>query len=148
MSETRTVTDVVRVTRTFPVSRARLFQAWTDPDQIPAWWLPEGFGDPEVEVDLRPGGAFRIAMVNAEGVRYRALGTFTEIRQEQRLVSTWSWAEWPEAGETTLTVEFRDTQSGSELVLEHTGFPTPEIAQEHEKGWVDCVERLGPATAD
>lgn len=43
-------------------SPERIFDAFTDPEQLVRWWWPEGFTCPAAEVDLRVGGTYRIAM--------------------------------------------------------------------------------------
>ena len=47
------------ITRTFAAARADVFDAWTSPARIAAWWDPRGLPLAVCEVDLRPGGAFR-----------------------------------------------------------------------------------------
>ena len=34
----------------------RVFDAFTDPDELTKWWWPKGFTCPAAEVDLRVGG--------------------------------------------------------------------------------------------
>lgn len=45
--------------RTFDAPRERVWQAFTDPTQIPLWWGPHGTTTTVVEMDVRPGGAWR-----------------------------------------------------------------------------------------
>ncbi len=40
-------------------SRENVFDAWTQPDQLAAWWDPTGRPLERCEIDLRPGGSFR-----------------------------------------------------------------------------------------
>lgn len=39
----------------------RLFAFWTEPEHLVRWWGPDGVSCPTAEVDLRPGGRYRIA---------------------------------------------------------------------------------------
>lgn len=48
-----------------PVSR--VWQAWTDPDQLGRWWGPKGLGLRVESFDLRPGGLFHYAMLPPGG---------------------------------------------------------------------------------
>ena len=50
------------VERTIHASPERVFDAFTDPEQLRVWWWPEGFTCPAAEVDLRVGGRYRIEM--------------------------------------------------------------------------------------
>ena len=56
-----TTTPQLALTRIVDAPRARVYQAFTDPDQFAAWWGPFGNSLPrdEVEFDVRPGGYLR-----------------------------------------------------------------------------------------
>ena len=45
----------VLITRIFEAPRERVFRAWTDPDQVAAWYGPEHFDTPRerIRIDLR-----------------------------------------------------------------------------------------------
>jgi uncharacterized protein YndB with AHSA1/START domain len=45
------------VTRLINAPRAKLFQAWTQPELLKRWFAPAPVTTPVVEVDLRVGGA-------------------------------------------------------------------------------------------
>jgi uncharacterized protein YndB with AHSA1/START domain len=45
--------------RTFDAPRELVWKALTDPDRIPRWWGPSGTTTTVVEMDVRPGGAWR-----------------------------------------------------------------------------------------
>jgi uncharacterized protein YndB with AHSA1/START domain len=58
----------IRITRSFPSSRERVFRAWTNPEEIKKWWkIGEGWSLTIAEVDLRVGGEFRIGMRYSSG---------------------------------------------------------------------------------
>jgi uncharacterized protein YndB with AHSA1/START domain len=57
-----TSTGVLRITRTFPATRERVFDALTKPEQVAQWWGPAGFSLPKAELDLRVGGTYRFTM--------------------------------------------------------------------------------------
>ena len=42
--------------------------------------------------------------------------------------------------ETLVTVEFRAIAEGTEIVVTHEGFPTAEVAADHEMGWASCID--------
>src|SRR4051795_9250437 len=52
----------VVVRRVFHASRERLFRAWSEPNELIQWFSPEGYRNPSVDADVKPGGCFRIAM--------------------------------------------------------------------------------------
>lgn len=70
----------------FYAPRALVFQAWTDPVYLAQWWGPEGYTNPVVEVDARPGGTLYIEMRSPDGVTIANHGTFHEVVPPERLV--------------------------------------------------------------
>ncbi len=53
--------DVV-VDRVFAAPIERVWRAWTDPEDLKAWWGPAGFTCPHAEVDARVGGRIFVTM--------------------------------------------------------------------------------------
>jgi hypothetical protein len=52
-------THTIRFVRDIEASPARVFAAWTEPEQVALWWDATGAKLAACEIDLRPGGAFR-----------------------------------------------------------------------------------------
>ena len=48
-----------------------MFKAWTDPKHMAQWWGPHTFTNPVCEMDVRPGGAYRIVMRGPDGASIR-----------------------------------------------------------------------------
>ena len=44
--------------RVVDVPVARVWRAWTDPDQVKQWFTPAPWQTTRCEIDLRPGGRF------------------------------------------------------------------------------------------
>ena len=133
----------LRLTRTVAAPPARVFEAWTTPEDMVHWASPEGATLEKVEVDLRVGGSYLLAMKNAEGAHWTAFGTYKEIDPPNRLVYTWDWKEKDHAmGDTLVTVEFNEVDGGTEVVLVHEGFPAEEAKDGHLQGWTSCLDRF------
>src|SRR5919202_3031193 len=49
----------IRFVRDLNALPARVFAAWTEPEQVAQWWDATGEKLGACEIDLRPGGAFR-----------------------------------------------------------------------------------------
>jgi len=147
--------DKVEVVRTLAAPREEVFRAWTEPEQIRRWWGPGEFTCPEAEVDLRPGGAYRLVMQPTAGDPFVVAGTYREVDPPARLVYTWRWETGPAAdgSESLVTVEFRDAASDpprTELVLTHTEFPASHGPAPYQMGWeggLDKFERLFEGSA-
>lgn len=66
-----------------------VWRAWTRPEHLRQWFAPRPWGIAECEIDLRPGGIFRIAMRNPEGeVLPSNAGCYLEVVENRRLVWT------------------------------------------------------------
>ncbi len=138
-------TASLSLVRVFAASPERVFQAWTTPDQLKHWIAPGDLTVELAEVDLRPGGRYRIHMREPEGREYRLVGTYREVQAPHRLVFTWVWESDPVPIETRVTVRFRDLGSeGTEVVVLHELFPTDTMCDQHVRGWNACLAKLPP----
>jgi uncharacterized protein YndB with AHSA1/START domain len=52
-------THTIGFVRDLDAPPARVFAAWTEPEQLALWWDASGEKLAACEIDLRPGGAFR-----------------------------------------------------------------------------------------
>ena len=66
----------VLITRIFEAPRERVFRAWTDPDEIAAWFGPEHMDTPRERIHIEPrvGGRYELTMVQREGDGEMAIG--------------------------------------------------------------------------
>lgn len=128
----------LRLTRTIQADRQAVWNAWTQPDHMKRWACPARGGVESITTDFRVGGSFDLVM-NVDGSRHHAFGTYREIDEPNRLVYTWDWREAENAmGETVVTVEFADVGEGTLVTLMHEGFPAQEARSGHEEGWGAC----------
>ena len=134
----------LRITRTYPAPREKVFKAWTDPRALSRWFAPaDDFRTEVLELDVRPGGRYRVDMIQGER-RHRLAGRYVEVRPPERLVFTWEWENEPAHGlETLVTIELFDRGGSTELVLTHERFIDSASRDEHGKGWNGCLARLG-----
>lgn len=77
--------EVVTV-RTFEVSQALAFEAWTNPVHLKNWWGPNGFTNTFHVFDLKPGGKWSFIMHGPDGKDYPNESTFILIDSPSRLV--------------------------------------------------------------
>jgi uncharacterized protein YndB with AHSA1/START domain len=66
--------------RVIDAPRESVFDAWTDPEQLPAWFGPKGLTIETHEIDVREGGVWRFDMVGSD-VRYDNRMTFLRIER-------------------------------------------------------------------
>ena len=65
-AQATSVRDLV-VTRMFHAPVDRVWQAWTDPEQVMRWWGPAGFSASLARIDFREGGTSLVGMRSADG---------------------------------------------------------------------------------
>jgi uncharacterized protein YndB with AHSA1/START domain len=137
----------VSLQRRFAGPREKVFQAWTNPEALRRWWCPAGWTAGDIRVDLRPGGTYRIEMrLNGGGQTVCVTGVFIQVRPPEKLVYTWRWVGiWEWVPETRVTVEFRDVEGETELLLLHENFESPVLRDECRNVWLMACDRLQAA---
>jgi uncharacterized protein YndB with AHSA1/START domain len=137
--------DRVQVSRTIQASRQRVYRAWTEPELLMKWFI-ESDGDMHVrELDLREGGRYRFEGLE-RGKPWALEGVYLEVRPGERLVYTWKWENdlaLGGPGDTIVTVEFHDRGKQTEVIVTQEGFTNALARDEHGRGWVGCLDRLG-----
>lgn len=135
----------LKLVRSFSVPRERLFQAWTEPEELKKWWqLGHGWKLTVAEVDLRVGGKYTIGLSSTHNdAWHKVSGTFREVSIPERLVYTWSVEDSrARQEESIVTVEFIDRGSSSELVLKHERIMGKEPRESNYNGWLLVLDGL------
>lgn len=129
----------------FTVSPERLWQAWTNPEELARWFAPE------VELELRPGGRLRLGWPDQND---EAHGTVEIVDPPRRLVFRWRpftadvLPSAPKDVMTTVEILIEPHHYGSILRLTESGFDGLEPAAmprgiaDNEYGWDDCLAAL------
>jgi uncharacterized protein YndB with AHSA1/START domain len=129
--------------RTVPASREAVWKALTEPDELARWWGPAGFTTPGIEIDLRPGGAYRFAMRPPEGEPFHLSGAFTEVEPPSRLTYTFVWEPPnPDDRETLATISLGEAGDSTKVTLVQGSFATHERLALHRDGWTESLEKL------
>jgi uncharacterized protein YndB with AHSA1/START domain len=133
----------VHLQRVLRAPRSLVFEACTEAEKLAQWWGPHGFTAPAVDLDLRVGGSYRIAMQPPDRDLFYLSGEFREIDPPARLVYSFRWEDPdPEDRETVVALSLRDLGEASELDLVQVGFATERRRALHEAGWTDSLDRL------
>ena len=122
MPDTVATPRLVEVRRTIHAPRQRVFDAWTKAEEIKAWHAPGPMTVSRADIDLRPGGAYRIHMVAPTGEEHRVVGTYREVDPPRRLVHTMRalWGEDVKSeGYSRVTWEIEPVGDSCRLVLTH-----------------------------
>jgi uncharacterized protein YndB with AHSA1/START domain len=123
--------------------RERVFRMLSAPAELTRWWGPHGFTTPEVDVDLRVGGAYRFAMQPPDGALFHLSGEFLEIDPPGRLAYTFRWEEPdPDDRETVVRLSLVAVGDATQVSLSQGGFATEARLALHTGGWTESFERL------
>jgi len=139
-------------TRTFERPRHLLFEAWTKPEHVRQWWGCEGSTLTLCEIDLRPGGAWRLLMLMPDGSEHPFKGVYREIVPNKRLVYTECY-DIPSIGSpewlTTITFEEIDGKTKLTHSILHRSVEARDghLQAGMEAGTVQTLNRLAEHVA-
>jgi uncharacterized protein YndB with AHSA1/START domain len=106
-----------------------------------AWWGPPGVDCIEAQVDLRVGGAYRLANRFPDGRVVWISGAFEVVDAPRSLVYTWQLdgqASPPER----VTVRFEAQGAVTEVIVLHERISDDTARRGHALGWEGCLARL------
>lgn len=133
------------LTRIIDAPRARVYEAWTKPEQMAQWFAPKPFKLIIDQMDFRPGGRFSMAMRGSDGADFPFTGTYREIVPPAKLVWTGEFASGP-ADQMTTVVTFEEQGQKTKVhVLQTFHVMTPEIEQATKgarQGWTMTLDQL------
>lgn len=136
----------ITITRVYAAPREAVWRAWTEPEQIAAWWGKRGWHTPleSVTLDVRPGGAFRLTSISdADGREMRHDGVYREVVAPERLV----FAEL-RAGGAVGTLTLTDLGDGRTEMTFHTTTRTTAAIREAARGGIaSAFDRLAELLA-
>ena len=145
-----TADQEVLITRIFEAPRERVFRAWTDPDEVAAWYGPEQFETPRerIHIDLRVGGRYELTMVQrASGAEFPIGYDIIELVEPELIVLRSD--PMPEVGmhePTVVRVEFHDHGAKTRMTLSDGPLP-PESRGHAEAGWNAAFDKLATVVA-
>jgi uncharacterized protein YndB with AHSA1/START domain len=76
----------LRMTRVFDAPKQLVFEAWSKAEHVARWFTPAPLTTPSCEVDLRPGGVFRLVMRMPNGIEHPMDARFLEVVPGERIV--------------------------------------------------------------
>ena len=135
----------VLITRIFDAPRERVFAAWTDPDQVAAWYGPEHFDTPREKVHIEPwvGGRWELTMVQRDtGAEYPVRYEIVELVAPELIVLRCE--PMPEMGlpdGTVTRVEFHDHGDKTRMTMSDGPYP-PKGGAHAEAGWNGALDKL------
>jgi uncharacterized protein YndB with AHSA1/START domain len=127
----RTIVESIEI----EASPERVFSAWTDPEQLVAWWGDDKtYHTTSWESDLRVGGRWIARGKALDGSPYSVEGEYVQYDPPRHLGFTWK-PSYDGSGPTMVELELTPTATGTLLTLRHSGFASDASAQGHRMGW-------------
>jgi uncharacterized protein YndB with AHSA1/START domain len=127
--------------RRIAAPQAKVFAAWTRPEQLAKWFGPEGTQAATAELDVQVGGRYFIRFRMADGEEHGVGGAYREVAPPERLVFDWAWQSTPERV-SLVTLRFAPDGDGTLFTLIHEQFADDAARDSHEHGWTGCLDRL------
>lgn len=155
----------VVVNRVFDAPVARVWRAWTDPEDVRRWWGPTGFTAPLARMDVREGGTSLVCM--------RAPAEYGG----QELYHTWTYGAIERPARLAFVSRFADrdgatidpAQAGipagvprevphvisltalgddrTELIVTEYGYGTAEARDLSRSGMEQCLDKMAAVVA-
>jgi uncharacterized protein YndB with AHSA1/START domain len=131
------------VRRTVRGTPEAVFKAWTEPEQVRQWWGPENVHCPECMIELRVGGAYRIANQLPDDSIIWITGEFLRVEPPHLIEYTWRRG-LDSAGtldsDERVTVRFSAQSDLTEVTVAHTRIADQTAYDSHEFGWTGCLD--------
>jgi uncharacterized protein YndB with AHSA1/START domain len=117
------------IERSFDAPRELVFEMWTDPKHIVHWWGPNGFSTTIYEMNVTPGGTWRLVMHGPDGRDYHNKIVFIEVVKPERLVFRHTGEEGTEPTRHQTTVTFAQRGGRTDVTLRMV-FASNEVRDE------------------
>ncbi len=112
----------------------KVYQAWTQPEQMTRWWGGNNPASRVAETDVRVGGRFHVGFRGDTGEQHDVSGHYREIVPNRRLVFSWAWRTTPDR-ESQVTIDLKPDGEGTLLTLTHEQFFSEKARDDHSVGW-------------
>jgi activator of HSP90 ATPase len=125
-AKTKTIitTKAIHQEQDFKAGPAQIYEALLDAKQFSAF-----SGGRAAEIHHEVGGTFTIFAGHI-------VGRNLELVPNHRIVQAWRVVPWPEGIYSIARFELAEHGSGTQVTLDHTGFPS-ELAEHLESGWIE-----------
>ncbi|MDN2564893.1 SRPBCC family protein [Aquibium sp. A9E412] len=139
------------VTRFIKAPPRKVWMAWSRPEHLARWWIPDPIECRVVKLDLRPGGGFETLMREGDGdFQPHVEACFLDVVPERRLVWTTALAEGWRPIEPwltlTATITFAAEADGTRYAA-HVMHKNAADSRKHEEmgfheGWGTTIDQL------
>ena len=128
------------VEKTIKAPIEKVYKAWLNPELLAQFMRPAAdVSIPEVAVDAKVGGKFKIIMMSGENSLPHS-GEYKELTPFTKMVFTWESPFSMEGSTVTLNLKAHD--GGTHISLHQIKFPSEESRNNHNGGWTKILSTL------
>lgn len=150
MSDRSTTHATFSVERTYDAPPARVWRAWTDPEEKRRWFGPRELARPDYAFDFRVGGVERMTVQTPDGTPYTFDALYQDVVEGERFVHTYAMYRGEQRISVSVaTVELEPDGAGTKLTLTEQGvfLDGLDTPAEREHGTRELLETLAAALA-
>jgi uncharacterized protein YndB with AHSA1/START domain len=132
----------VTVTRLVDAPRSRVWRAWTTADELVRFFGPRGTSIPldSVTMDVRPGGVFRLTIVDGAGTEVVSAGTYLDVVEPELL--RWEWLAHGAIGTGVTTITLQEISGLTEVSFHMAGYLDEAALAGHGSGVESSLDLL------
>jgi uncharacterized protein YndB with AHSA1/START domain len=164
-ASTQEHTHDLALIRVFDAPAERVWQAWTDAEQVKQWWGPHGFTAPIAEMDVREGGTSFVCMQAPPehgGQLLCNTWSYHTVEPNRRLAFVLrftdehgNWIDPAEAGlpagipnEVPHVIALRALEDGrTEMTVEEYGYTTEQARELSKAGLEQTLDKMAALLA-
>lgn len=116
------------IVREFGATTEKVFKAFTEPEYLKLWFMPEEMAFTIEKMECKTGGSFENHHVHKSGMKFGFRGVYHEVNEPNLIVKTSEFTGLPQKLSPVLeTTTFESTESGTTKVTIHTICPSAEF---------------------
>ncbi len=132
------------INKVFNVPVKAVWEAWIKPEHIMEWWAPPGMKIKVEEHNFKVGGKWKYTMPMPDGNLFISEGTYLEIEQYKKIITTADFKPMTEGVEMHILFEEDGDKTNFTFSVVHA---TEEYCKQQEKmgfynGWGSAFKRM------
>lgn len=144
MSKINASNRTLTIKKVFDAPVKLVWEAWTNPDHIMKWWAPPGMKINMISYDFKVGGEWKFSMPMPDGNLFISEGTYLEIEQYKKIVTSADFKPMTEGVELHVLFEALDDKTNFTFSVIHV---TEEYCKAQEEmgfynGWGSALNRM------
>jgi uncharacterized protein YndB with AHSA1/START domain len=116
------------VVREFDATKENVFKAFTEPQYLKQWFMPEEMAFTIEQMECKTGGSFQNHHSHANGMKFGFRGVYHEVSEPNLIIKTSEFFGLPQKMAPVLeTTTFETTENGNTKVTIHSLCASPEF---------------------